>query len=91
MTCATCVFWQLDEDDRVYDHIFAPYDPMTYDPIPQEYEVRYCKRAKSLERPERNGSAVVDGSEYFAALVTGPDFSCNQWSGARPSAGETPT
>ena len=39
----------------------------------------HCRHPKLLfcERPlERDGFSVADGSEYFAAFYTGPDFGC---------------
>lgn len=42
------------------------------------HNVRFCKHPKLefCQRPERNALAVIDGSEYYAALLTGEDFGC---------------
>ena len=47
--------------------------------MPTTFEVKQCKHPGLLfcERPlESNGFAVVDGSQYFAALATAEDFGC---------------
>lgn len=83
-TCATCRFWRIeggrpnDIASAVADEL-AVRDPVTHELIePQPFEVRPCRAplVRFYERPARNGAAIVDGSEYFAALVTGPDFGC---------------
>jgi hypothetical protein len=82
-TCKTCRFWVPGEErekERNASHpSFSLRDPVTYERIdPQPFEVRYCASPKlrDYERPEIDGAATVDGSEYFSALATGPDFGC---------------
>lgn len=83
--CSGCVFWQHDENR--YNNAIAPeYNPATGDDWASEeerltwfpYEVRYCKHPKVLfyQRPDVDGAAVFDGSDYLAYLATGPDFGC---------------
>ena len=75
-TCESCVHWRVDHQP---DSIEEPYDPDTYEPMAMPFEVRRCRHPKLLfcERPlERDGFSVADGSEYFAAFYTGPDFGC---------------
>jgi hypothetical protein len=79
--CQTCRHWQFDEkkDYGYEERICRPQDPDTYQPMEMPWEVRICKHPQKtfVERPvERNGFGLVDGSEYRAALVTGPDFGC---------------
>jgi hypothetical protein len=67
-------------------------DPVTWLPVePQPFEVRVCQnpRLRFYERPEQSGAAVIDGSEYYGALVSGPDFGCVMHEGAGPSDGGT--
>ena len=76
-TCKTCVHWR--NDDRWSDQLSRPVDPDTYEHMVMPFEVRRCMSPHLLfcERPlERDGFAVADGSEYFAALYTAPDFGC---------------
>lgn len=79
-TCRTCAFWQIDPDHNdawrldslaVRDDDLEPVDP-------QPFEIRRCHSPKlrEYERPEQDGAATLDGSEYYSALFTGPDFGC---------------
>lgn len=82
--CVTCKWWQ-EEEDR-YNTVVNPPDPITYDQLETEDEirakwghaVRHCKNPKILfyQRPEINAAAVVDGSNYHAALLTAEQFGC---------------
>ena len=77
-TCKTCKWWQKDERSGVMK-ITDPVDPDTYEPMDMPWEVRFClcPRVRFFERPVgRNEAAVVDGSEYWARLCTGPEFGC---------------
>jgi hypothetical protein len=42
------------------------------------YRVRECKNPKIVfyQRPEHDGAAVCDGSEFAAELLTAEDFGC---------------
>lgn len=75
--CATCRHWKKPADRGQW--ITDPHDPDTFEPMQIEFEVRECTHPKLefCERPlERDGFAVADGSEYFAALFTAEDFGC---------------
>ena len=89
-SCLTCRFWMLDEQD-CYEGLISPRDPVDYSQIdPTEeggeekvaakwgHAVRRCKSPKVTfyQRPEKDGATVIDGSEYMAQLLTGPDFGC---------------
>lgn len=86
MQCKTCKHWVLGEDDE-YNRLIFPYNPTkNYEQCETEEEaaalfggrVRRCRHPKLLfyQRPEINGAAVMDGSEYKAELVTGEEFGC---------------
>jgi len=79
-TCESCKSWIVpDENDYRSRDIWRPTDPDTYEPMEMPWDVRRCASKKFVyfERPvERNGAALVDGSDYFAGLFTGPDFGC---------------
>lgn len=84
-TCKDCKHWKKGEDYDEGDKVARPYHPVTFDPQTEEktvetygYAVRYCEHPKILfyERPEIDGAAVVDGSDYFAALLTAESFGC---------------
>jgi hypothetical protein len=81
--CKTCKHWQLKENR--YNDIVFPYDPETHEKLSDDetvirfgYRVRYCTHPKVLfyERPDINGAAVCDGSEYMAELLTAEEFGC---------------
>lgn len=77
--CNTCKWWTKPEDGDGIMKITDPIDPDTYDPMEMPWDVRFCAcpRIRFYERPiEPDEAAVVDGSEYFAKLCTGPDFGC---------------
>lgn len=66
----------------MYDELIYPTDPDTFGPMKMLFEVKYCKSPKITfyERPvESDGATVVDGSQYHAAIITGPDFGCVLW------------
>lgn len=82
-TCKSCKHWTIKSD--VSRIVFPPH-PVTFKHPADEaqvvqtygYRVRYCLHPKILfyQRPERDGAAVVDGSQYHAALLTAEDFGC---------------
>lgn len=77
--CKTCKHWQKNDRDYRDDDIFKPFDPDTFEPMELTFEVRYCKSPHVLfyERPiETKQVCMVDGSNYRAELITGPDFGC---------------
>lgn len=78
MNCKNCKHWQRDEK-RKFDDFLSPVDPDTCEEMAMSFEVRYCfsPLLMMLERPiEANQASVLDGSQYFARLATGPDFGC---------------
>lgn len=88
-TCKTCQHWVTPKDNENpyrYKDLISPYDPVTHEQERTEeeiaskwgYNVRFCEhpKLKSCQRPDQKGFAVVDGSEYYVALVTGEDFGC---------------
>ncbi|HUW15155.1 MAG TPA: hypothetical protein VM537_35890 [Anaerolineae bacterium] len=89
-TCETCKWWVRDpEGDGRYlgCSIIAPYDIDAGGPMIMPWEVRFCLSPKItfFERPvDRDGATIVDGSEYMADLITGPDFGCVLWTGDEP-------
>lgn len=75
--CKNCKHWKNEETD--YSDIIQPFDPDTYEDMKMPWEVRYCQSPDILfyERPVKPTQAcVVDGSQYHAALITGPEFFC---------------
>lgn len=77
-TCKTCKYWQIQEKDR-WNELITPLDPDTYEQMKMPFEVRWCCNPKLgfFERPvEVDAAALVDGSEYHAALLTAEGFGC---------------
>ena len=91
-TCKTCAHW-IDPSDSTGDdyHVAAlchPWDIDTAAPMKLPFQVRMCKHPAQTfaERPvEVNGFGVVDGSEYYARLVTAEDFGCVRHVTAQPA------
>jgi hypothetical protein len=85
-TCKTCKYWVIPEDDYRCMDVISPHDPVTYEQEENEdaiaakwgYRVRQCQHPKLefCQRPEQNSFATIDGSEYYAKLLTGEDFGC---------------
>lgn len=84
--CSTCRYW-LDEHEapQKWGHCYLvgslchPIDLDTGKRMKLPFEVKICTNPKLFfaERPvEEDGFAVVDGSEYYAALVTAENFGC---------------
>jgi hypothetical protein len=75
--CETCGWWQeaSTNDDRARFNDASLRESYTYEIIAA---VRFCHSPalRFSERPADDGAAVVDGSGYFAALLTGPQFGC---------------
>ena len=84
MRCRDCKYWldteRDDNDADGYDH----YQSLRFDLHPSTYEkvgkvkAKYCGSANLLfyQSPGANQATVVDGSQYKAALITGPEFGC---------------
>ena len=84
MKCKNCKYWEI-KDDELHE-----FDDITND-RKSDYEIimpavrKYCKSPKVLfyQRPDLDGACVVDGSQYTASLITGPDFGCVNFEGAK--------
>lgn len=78
--CSTCKHWRAPEHDGHTELVCSPIDTDgDWLPMPMPFEVRRCASPKlqMFERPlTPDAASVVDGSNYRAALVTGPDFGC---------------
>ena len=79
-TCKTCTHWQKPGKDYHAHSLCEPLDPENnFQPMQRGFECRVCKMPTQTfaEAPvERNGFGMVDGSEYYAVLVTAEDFGC---------------
>jgi hypothetical protein len=76
--CATCVHWRDSQKHHRGPRDLAVLGP-DYRPVtPQPFELHEClsPKVRFYERPEVDGVALMDGSEFFATMVTGPDFGC---------------
>ena len=94
MKCRDCKHWCDAEKDGNeadgYDH----YEGLRFDLHPTTYEkigkakAKYCRSPNILfyESPAANQATVVDGSQYRAALITGPEFGCVNFEKADPKA-----
>lgn len=80
--CATCRWWQPAKGQRTAAEIVADHPPPDYEARGPGYEVRFCGspllvfHEMGCSLPPSYGAVVADGSEYFAVLITGPDFGC---------------
>lgn len=85
ITCATCRHW-VEQDDR-YEVVRLGRNPESGWAMCETeedstkvfgYRVRHCTNPKIVfyQRPDENGAAVVDGSQYQAALLTAERFGC---------------
>jgi hypothetical protein len=80
-TCKTCKYWITTNESDGFNvkEMCHPIDPDTYEPMLRGFEVRKCEHPSQTfaESPiEDNGFGLVDGSEYFACLVTAENFGC---------------
>jgi hypothetical protein len=94
MKCANCRYWSSTDHRKLYPDI-APLenlevrDQVTCERVePQPFELRAClsPKVRFYERPEVDGAAVVDGSEYMGYLITGPEFGCTAFEPAASSS-----
>lgn len=80
MKCKNCRYWgNLKGEEGRLSEYYSPTDPDTFEPMASEFKVKHCTNPKLLfcERPlDKNGFSVVDGSNYFASLITAEDFGC---------------
>lgn len=77
--CKNCRFWLVDEEDYRASEIMRPFDLDTDAPMKLSFEVKHCTHPKITfyERPlEDDGATVVDSSQYYARLMTAPNFGC---------------
>lgn len=84
--CKTCKHWKLTKVYGCCEDLISPPDPVTYIRCKNEEEikqkwgtvVRCCEHPKIVfcQRPSIDGAAVVDGSEFFAKLITAENFGC---------------
>lgn len=78
--CATCQHWESDADREGPIEVrrcrFVPMWNNTLEWGTSNYEEKF--------RPEFEGrlAFAVDGSTYYAALITAAEFGCVQWSAA---------
>jgi hypothetical protein len=81
--CRSCRWWQeaSDKDSAASFNDASLRDPETYEIIDA---VRFCRSPalRFSERPADDGAAVVDGSGYYGALMTGPAFGCVNFDGS---------
>ena len=83
-TCKTCAHWKNPKDppisnDYLADLLCDPWDIDTGKRMELTFEVRLCKHPAQTfsERPvEIDGFGVVDGSNFYARLVTAENFGC---------------
>jgi hypothetical protein len=82
--CSTCRHWDRSEDVRCQS-LIHPDHPDTYKALTEQEIVKFhghllgqCKHPKLLffNYPEKGAAAVVDGSQYMAALITSEAFGC---------------
>jgi hypothetical protein len=84
MTCKTCKFWNVEEKDWQYDELkFGSCSAVRHRQsieleIRDQFEDTYGDEAEAaiLKQLQESKAFVVDSSGYYAALRTGPKFSC---------------
>jgi hypothetical protein len=79
--CKTCQHWQLanDQSNLYAEDACRPRDPDTGEPMALGYEVRMCRQPNQgfVETPAGPTLfSLVDGSTYYAALLTAEAFGC---------------
>lgn len=75
--CQTCKWWAKKSDWE--NGKLEPVDSETFEPMVMPYEVRFCTSpllARFEFPPDKNRASLYDGSEYYAEIVSGPDFGC---------------
>ena len=82
-TCKTCAHWidpnDCPDDEYRAESLCHPWDVDVDEPMKLTIEVRMCKHPAQTfsERPvEVDGFGVVDGSNFYARLVTAENFGC---------------
>lgn len=76
--CIDCKYWHKADKD-CNDGITNPVDPDTYEPMEMPFQVLPCNHPNItlFERnPDPRGVSLVDGSDYYAQMYTGPMFGC---------------
>lgn len=74
-TCSECIHWI----ERVPANPYAPGGGQGW----RECALTRTGDARDDEQDLESRAVAVDGSGYFAALITAPDFGCIQW-GVKP-------
>jgi hypothetical protein len=76
--CATCAHWRDADDGHRGPRDLAILGPDYRPVVPQPFDIHQClsPKVRFYERPVEDGVAVMDGSEYWATMVTGPHFGC---------------
>jgi hypothetical protein len=80
-TCKTCKFWnQPKEESWREEEICNPTDPENgFTPIDMGFKIRICGSDKIVffeTPPTSSHISLIDGSEYYAKMLTGEDFGC---------------
>jgi hypothetical protein len=80
-TCKTCKFWkEPKEESWEAQRVCHPVDPENnFKPIKMGFEIRTCNSPKIIffeTPPTSSHVALIDGSEYYAKMLTGEDFGC---------------
>lgn len=76
--CRNCTYWTPPKGEWEWSDIRLDRDA-NLNPINAHIpHANECKSPKAVfySRPDKDGCALVDGSEYKAALLTGPEFGC---------------
>lgn len=80
--CKNCKHWDVFRDEEGIEDTHH-YSGLLYDRDADLEQIlpavrKVCNSPKTVfyERPDLDGAAVVDGSEYSASLITGPDYGC---------------
>jgi hypothetical protein len=85
--CKTCKHWVKPGNPKARD-LCDPLDQDTFEPMRIGFEVRECTHPSKgfhATPTERDGFAITDASNYFAALCTAEEYGCVQ-RGVRPNA-----
>lgn len=87
-TCDRCRWWDREDTSDQFDdtggygsHLNAEVEFLGSDD-PAAFRMHRCTSPllKFQERPgEAKGATVIDGSGYFGALATAPQFGCVNW------------
>jgi len=86
--CKTCQYWivpgnAIHKEYRA-KNLCTPIDMDTFEEMKMPHEVKMCRSPNLIwfERPEIDQAAIIDGSEYYAELLTGEEFCCTNYARA---------